>query len=268
MTFIFASDTHFGHSDEVDQRNLEQIRQMNAMEGKPWPRALGGTVGEPCGVLVGGDLTDRGAPWEWDRFANAFGLVGGDGALKFPVFEVHGNHDQMAGSLVRERVAERHGGEIYSFTWGDVHLIALGEAPDDEDQAWLREDLAKLKPGTGVVLYFHFPLEGPYSRGQWFGDADYRARLLKVLVGVNVLGVFHGHYHATGIYRYHGLDVYRAGSPKHSWHTFTVVQIAHGTMKVASWDYDSDRWRWWHQKPVLGGTGPTLQHRLEDVPRD
>ncbi len=271
VTFIFASDTHFGHNDEVDRRNLEQIRHMNAIAGKSWPAALGGRVGEPCGVLLGGDLTERGAPWEWDSFANAYGLVGGDGALRIPVFEVHGNHDKNSGLLVRQRVAERHGGEIYSFTWGAVHVVALGEAPDDEDRAWLRDDLAKLKPGTGVVLYFHFPLDGPYSKGQWFGDADdgggHRARLVEVLEGVNGLGVFHGHYHATGFYRYHGLDVYRAGSPKHAWHTFTVAEIAGGAMKVASWDYDKQRWGWWHQKPA-GDKGPRLQHRPADVPRD
>jgi hypothetical protein len=27
-------------------------------------------------------------------------------------------------------------------------------------------------------------------------------------------------------------------------------------MKVASWDYDAETWRWYHQKPVLGGSGP------------
>lgn len=91
---------------------------------------------------------------------------------------------------------------------------------------------------------------------------------MKALEGANVLGVFHGHYHATGFYRYHGLDVYRAGSPKHSWHTFTVAQIADRKMKVASWDYDKQGWGWWHGKPVLGGEGPRTQHRPADVPRD
>lgn len=268
VTFIFTADTHFGPNAEIDQRNYAAIEQMNRIAGREWPAALGGRVKEPCGVLVGGDLTEDGRPDEWARFVRAFGLVGGDGALAYPVFETLGNHDKHGGPFVRERIAERHGSERYSWRWGDVHLVSLGEAPDDEDLEWLERDLSKLRMDTGVILYFHFPLDGPYSKGQWFGDGAYRDQLRRQLGERPVLGIFHGHYHATGMYRHKGIDVYRAGSPKHSWHTFTVVEVADRTMKVASWDYDTERWRWWHKKPVLGGEGATVWHRPDDIPKE
>lgn len=260
VAFIFAADTHFGASPEVEARNHEAIRQMNAMPGTPWPKDLGGVVPELCGVLVGGDLTENGKPEEWQRFVAAFGLRGGDGALTAPVFETFGNHDKHSGFGIIDHVRERHGGAprfgglSYSFDWGRVHVASLGEAPDDDDLAWLRRDLDAMPKGSGVVIFLHFPMLGGFSRGQWFGDGDYRDKLAAVLEGRDVLGIFHGHYHATGLYTWKGFDVYRAGSPKHSFHAFDVVEIADQKMKVASWDYDAKAFTWHHEKAVFGGT--------------
>jgi hypothetical protein len=257
ITFVVAADTHFGHSDAVDARNRVAIRHMNEMPLRPWPAEIGGEVGELCGVLVAGDLTEDGKPAEWDAFAAAFGLRGGDGELEAPVFETLGNHDKHHGFHVRNRIFERHGSTVYSFDWGNVHVVSLGEAPDDEDLAWLDRDLSTMPEGSGIVLFFHFPLLGAFSQGQWFGDGDYRDKLAAKLRGRNVLAIFHGHYHATGLYTWRGIDVYRAGSPKHGWHTFNVVEVERDKMTVASWDYDASSWRWFHQKPVFGGGGPT-----------
>ncbi len=259
VAFVVTADTHFGHSDAVDARNLEAIAQMNGMQGRAWPPALGGEVAPLCGVLVAGDLTEDGRAEEWELFVRAFGLRGGDGALELPVFETLGNHDKHAGFFVRNRIFERHGSTVYSFDWGPAHVVSLGEAPDDEDLAWLRRDLDAAPARSGVVLFFHFPLLGAYSAGQWFGDGDYRDKLAEILRGREVLGIFHGHYHATGLYAWRGHDVYRAGSPKHGWHTFNVVEIGDGAMTVGSWDYDAEAWRWYHRKPVLGGTGSTVK---------
>lgn len=256
ITFVVTADTHFGHSAEIDARNLRAIQHINETPMRPWPSEIGGEVGELCGVLVAGDLTEDGKPAEWDRFAAAFGLRGGDGELEAPVFETLGNHDKHHGFHIRNRIFERHGSTVYSFDWGKVHVASLGEAPDDEDLAWLARDLDAMPKGSGIVLFFHFPLLGAYSEGQWFGDGGYRNKLADTLRGRDVLAIFHGHYHATGLYTWRGIDVYRAGSPKHGWHTFNVVEIDRGAMKVASWDYDHASWRWFHQKPVFGGDAP------------
>jgi cytolysin (calcineurin-like family phosphatase) len=184
-----------------------------------------------------------------------FGLTGGDGMLRYPVYEGAGNHDKHAGAHVEEQIAKRHGGARYSWDWDDLHLVCLGEAPNDADLAWLRGDLAEAGPDVGVVLYFHFPLEGPYSTGNWFGDGDYRRKLHDVLGGYRVLGIFSGHYHASGLYRWRGYDAYLEGSVKHSWHSFAVVHVTDERMTVASYNYDRRAFWWWHDKPIFGAPG-------------
>ncbi|MEJ7735577.1 MAG: hypothetical protein WKG00_41120 [Polyangiaceae bacterium] len=51
-----------------------------------------------------------------------------------------GNHDKNNGSLVRDRVAERHDGSgagaRYAVDWGPVRLLTLGDGPNDDDLAW------------------------------------------------------------------------------------------------------------------------------------
>jgi hypothetical protein len=58
-----------------------------------WPELLGaGKVEEPVGVVITGDLIDRGgnqATCEglWGDFVGAYGLNGTDGKLRYPVYE-------------------------------------------------------------------------------------------------------------------------------------------------------------------------------------
>lgn len=262
VTFFVASDTHFGFSPEVEAKNEDVIRQMNEMAGKPWPEALGGTIGAACGILVTGDLTEDGKPDEWAKFVAAFGLKGNEGRARFPVYEMIGNHDKNTGNFVRDRVAERHGGSgvaaRYAIEWGPVRLLTFGDAPNDEDLAWLDAEAARGDARKPLLLFFHYPLEGRWATGQWFGDGPHRDRLRERLEGKNVAGIFHGHDHAAGNYAWRGIDVYRTGSPKHSWNTIDVAEVGRDRMKVASWDYRAKAWVAWHAKP-LGGEGATLR---------
>jgi hypothetical protein len=65
-----------------------------------------------------------------------------------------------------------------------------------------------------------------------------------------VVGIFHGHYHASGAYRWRGFDVYNVGSPKYYHHSFAVVELRRDVMKVASYNYELKQWIWWHKKPL------------------
>ncbi len=271
VTFLATADTHFGYqvtaSDEdeglprtveeargIEKVHLEVIDDLNHIEGRPYPSALGGKVGKPRGLLIAGDLTEYGTPSAWARFEAYYGLTGKDGLLHYPVFETIGNHDKYFGFFVKRRVAERHGSVRYSWDWQDLHIACLGEAPDDEDLAWLAKDLQAQGRDVGVVLYFHFPLKGPFSRN-WFGDGDYREKLRTVIDGYRVLGIFHGHYHASGTYQWHGYDVYNLGSAKHRWQSFAVVQVTDERFTVASWNYQRKAWWWWHDKPIFDAPG-------------
>jgi cytolysin (calcineurin-like family phosphatase) len=255
LTFVVTADTHFGYGDiAADHRRA--IAAMNAIEGTDLPHEIGGRVGRPRGVLIAGDLTEDGRPEEWAQF-----LAHYEDSLDFPIYESWGNHDKHFGWYVREQVIERHGGLRYSFDWGDLHLVCLGEAPDLDDIAWLERDLASVGTEVGVVLYFHFPLQGPYSKHHWFGDGDYKRPLMSALTGYNVLAIFHGHYHASGRYSYQGHDVYNVGTPKHGHDSFAVVHVTDERMTVSSYNYSQKRWWWWHDKPIHHSQGPVRQSR-------
>ncbi|MEP7123640.1 MAG: metallophosphoesterase [Byssovorax sp.] len=271
-----TTDTHVGYLGDVigghpssgrgvdEARDLE-IRTMNEIAGKSWPAALGGRIAEPRGLLISGDLTEQGRPPEWARFEAIFGLTGKEGQLRYPVYEGAGNHDKWGGTYVDEQIARRHGGMRYSWSWGDLHLVCLGEAPNHADLAWLRADLDAAGPDRGTILYLHFPLEGPNSTGNWFGDGDYRAQLAELLAGHEVLGIFNGHSHTSGRYSWQGYDAYMEGSVKHIWHSFAVVHVTRERMTVASFNYDRQAFWWWHDKPIFGAAGEARQWFAEDA---
>jgi cytolysin (calcineurin-like family phosphatase) len=275
VTFLVASDTHFGFDsgerdlfgrvrDPVsdpkgtDRINARQIEAMNAMPGRRWPEALGGTVGEPRGLLISGDLTENGDPWQWRNFVLYYGLSGRDGLVRYPVFEAHGNHDKHHSWYVLDRIRERHGATRYAFDWDDLHLVCLGEAPDERDLNWLESDLESVGRERPIVIYFHFPLRGPFSEDNWFGRGNYRQELARVIRDYNVIALFHGHYHASGRYRWQEIDIYNVGAAKHRRHSFAVVRVTDDRLQVASYHHRHQRWEWWHRKPINGARGESI----------
>lgn len=242
VTFTVVSDTHFGFGD-IEKDNLRLVTKLDAVAGTPYPPSLSGTVARPRGLLVTGDLTEWGKVDEWQPFVKTYGLDGGDGAIHLPVYEVIGNHDKVHGPWVEEQVRARHGGgRFYAWDWDDLHLVALGEAPDDEALAFLAKDLAPLGSDVPLVLYFHLAIQGRWSTGNWFGDGDYKERFARLLEGRNVVAVFHGHHHATDTYEWHGIDVVKPGAVKDGAHTFAVVHVTDDRASVAFRDWERDAW--------------------------
>jgi 3',5'-cyclic AMP phosphodiesterase CpdA len=258
VTFFVVSDLHFGYGypDELarlprdavknpvglEKSHLKIIDTMNKLAGRAYPPGIGGQVGAPRGVLVTGDLTEWGRVEEWQRFVAYYGLRGQEGPLKIPVFEGIGNHDRVHGPWVEQRVMERHGGRFYSWDWDDLHLVSLGEAPDEEGLAFLRNDLARYEKDVPTVLYFHLPLSGPWSTGNWFGDGDFRSRLGNIVADHRPLTIFHGHHHGIGHYTWNGIDVYKPGAVKDTTHNFSVVHVTDAGLTVARFNYDEDGW--------------------------
>lgn len=240
---------------ESDRHNARQIDAMNALPGQPFPAPIGGTIGTPRGVLIAGDLTENGEPWQWSHFVRWYGLRGGDGQLRWPVFETYGNHDKNHSWFTLDRIRERHGGTRYAFDWDDLRVVCLGEAPDEEGLSFLERNLSAVGKERPVILYFHFPLRGPYSTGNWFGDGRYSADLARVVFGYNVIALFHGHYHGSGRYRWEGIDVYNVGSTKHEQWSFGVVRVTDTRLSMASWHYGQRHWEFWHDKPINGDRG-------------
>jgi len=252
VTFFVAADTHFGH-EGIAALNKRQIETMNRLPGTGYPARIGGKVARPLGVLVAGDLTEYGRGTHWDEFVEHYGLTGRDGLLKYPVYEGTGNHDRdiLLYRPALSGVKKRHGDLTYSWDWGDLHLVCLDIYPTAANLRWLKRDLARVGRKLPVVVYFHYPLLGPYS-DPW-SDKEKEA-FRETIDGFNVIAIFHGHYHGSGHYTWAGYDVYNVGSPRHGDHSFAAARVTDTRMSVALWDWDRGRWRWGHVKRFRGAS--------------
>lgn len=235
LTFFVAADTHFG-VDGIEELNRAQIEAMNALPGTPYPGTIGGRVGWPTGVLIAGDLTQDATAGQWKRFVEHYGLTGSDALLKYPVLECAGNHDRhWAGrTKVESGVRRRHGSLVRGWIWQGVCFLCLDCYPDATACRWLRRQLEAIGRRRPAVIYFHYNILGPLS--DYWSDSEKR-NFAEVVAGHNILGVFHGHDHASLHYTWEGLDVYNVGSPRGMDKSFAVVHITDRRMTVASRTY-------------------------------
>jgi hypothetical protein len=262
------------YSEEANQRFIEILGKL---PGTTIPEAQGGgrVSKEILGIVVAGDLIDSldksGGNYpamqrfEWRRFLADYGLVGGDGRIGFPVYELHGNHDGPRGdTFIIEAIVERNrrrpglvrtspNGLHYSWDWGPLHFvnvgIFVGEGETGRDGhryapraslEFLREDLAASVGASGrpVVISHHLHLS--------IGDLDWPDEDLEaywnLVRSYNVIAVLNGHTHASpsrrlrwngrrveaGIEGIDNFDPDDAGAAK--LHQGNPVGLAHGVL--------------------------------------
>lgn len=240
VTFAVVSDTHLGHP-EAEAKNRALVASLGALTGLPYPGTKAGRVTNVRGLLIAGDLTEWGNTSEWEAFQEIYGIRRGGLGAPFPVFEVVGNHDKVHGPWLAAEVDRRHGGRgMYTWDWDDLHLVALGEAPEDESLAALGHDLALVHPDRPIVLFFHRPLAGPWSNdGHSFSEPSQKAKLRNLLQGRDVVAIFHGHHHATEHYLWEGIDVWKPGAVKDGAPKLAVVHVEQRKLTVATFDWQS-----------------------------
>jgi predicted phosphodiesterase len=254
VTFAVVSDTHLGHAGG-EAKNRALVAALGALPGRPYPGGKrAGNVSHVRGLLIAGDLTDWGNPSEWDAFKDIFGLSDGGVGAPFPVFEVVGNHDKVRGPWLSAEVDKRHGSKsAYAWNWDSLHLVALGEAPEDEALDALERDLAKVDARRPLVLLFHRPLAGEWSEDR--PSPRQKARLRDLLRGRDVVAIFHGHHHARAHYVWEGIDVFKPGAVKDGAPSLAVVHLAADSLTVATFDWQrgqfSDVWSKPRRKKAL-----------------
>lgn len=239
VTFVVASDTHFGFGG-IEESNQRLVDRVNGLTGRAWP--LGGEIGKLEGLVITGDLTEWGHVAEWERFLVFYGGEGTRAKVTLPVFEMVGNHDKVVGRYVEDEVAKRHGGRYYAWSWGGLRLVSLGEAPDDEGLAYLAKEVETRPKDEPVIIFFHLALQGPWSTEHWFGKGDYKQRMATILAGKNVAAIVHGHQHMHGHEKWSGFDVLKPGAAKHRDNSFFVVRATTKKLSVAWLDFAGDRW--------------------------
>ena len=128
------------------------------------------------------------------------------------VYPVAGNHD-VGNEPTTETLAyyrQHFGKDYYSFREGDLYGIVLNsslisapakaQADADQQEAWLKEELAKAKNSGAphIVVFQHHSwfLENPTEPTQYFNiPVEQRKRYLDMLKSAGVRYVFAGHYH-------------------------------------------------------------------------
>jgi cytolysin (calcineurin-like family phosphatase) len=257
VAFFVVGDTHYLAERNKPETlnavsaatNARLIDTLNRLPGTEIPKeAGGGTVLAPRGVVHAGDLIDSGdrsggvypkmQRTEWDAYEAGFGLTGGDGKLKYPVYEVHGNHDSPQGDgLVVERIAVRNkkrpgvgsvskNGLHYSWDWGRVHFVCLGIVVGTvkavsrkrryaalDSLEFLTDDLAARvgKSGRPVVVTHHVDVAryatgcdpNSAASGREWDACDVRG-YFDALKGYNVVAILYGHTHARNVFRWDG----------------------------------------------------------------
>ncbi|WP_254513951.1 metallophosphoesterase [Anatilimnocola floriformis] len=261
VAFALVSDTHYLANKEspgelfADSAAVtsQLISTLNALPGKAiTAEAGGGMVAALHGVIHAGDLIDTGdksggahekmQATEFAAFEHDFGLNGSDGKLKFPCYEVHGNHDAPRGTgLVLDGIKARNqkrpglknlsaNGLHYSWDWGpadhQVHFINLGivvgSSQDKENPRrynpldsleFLQDDLQKNVGDSGrpVVITHHVDVQrystpcdaDPKNSAKEWHPCDARG-FHAALAKYNVIAILYGHTHSRSVLKWNG----------------------------------------------------------------
>lgn len=257
VAFFVVGDTHYLANREqpskIDAKSAEVcgrlVETLNQLAGTEIPEAAGGgKVLAPVGVIHVGDVIDTGdkngtaqtvmQKTELARFREDYGLTGKDGRLKYPVFEIAGNHDSPHGGglfidTIKARNTSRPGvinvsdnGVHYSWDWGGTHFVNLGlivgtDAAVSRRRRYAALDslaflVSDLKKHVGesrqpVVLTHHVdiarystacdPQAAPNSK-EW-DPCDAQA-FHEAIKDYNVAGIFYGHTHARSVFQWDG----------------------------------------------------------------
>lgn len=254
-SFFLVGDTHYCAMKEDFRRmseisaayNARLVDWLNRLPGTGRPPETGGGVVPPvAGVIHAGDIVDNGdkgppvlklADTEMAAFVADWGLNGGDAKLKWPVREVHGNHDAPHGdtvviSEIKARNRRRAGivnvsdnGLHYAWDWAGIHFVALGIVAGDAPAVTRKRRYAPLgslpflqadletnvgRSGRPVVLVHHVDLHR-YSSAvpdekvrhhEWdYGDAQ---AFYETIKPYRIAGTLCGHTHVRNLLRWDG----------------------------------------------------------------
>ncbi|MBI1369935.1 MAG: hypothetical protein GC162_14935 [Planctomycetes bacterium] len=258
IAFFHIGDTHYRADENTPTKLLEDsatttrglIDTLNRLPGEAIPDAAGGgQVAVPRGVIHAGDLIDSGdkngdvhqtmQQTEWAAYAADFGVVGGDARLRYPVYEVHGNHDGPGGrGLVIDRIIERNrrrtgidhisaNGLHYAWSWGAVRFINLGIVVGSDPAVkqhrrynpldsldFLVDDLRGhvADKSTPVVITHHIdvaryctapdPADAANENREW-NPCDVAA-YFRAIEPYNIAAILYGHTHARNVFTWDG----------------------------------------------------------------
>ena len=257
VRFFAIGDTHYFANEQSPTELMESsilnchglIDTLNGLPNTEIPaEAGGGRVGSIQGVIHAGDIIDTGdkrggvqskmQQREWQGFNEDFGLNGTEGRLKFPVYEVHGNHDSPSGEGIaidgliertkaRQVLARSANGLHYSWDFGPVHCVNLGIVVGQDSRneqrrrynpmdslEFLIGDLQQhaADPTRPVLLTHHIDLPRYSKPCELTNEANLAmewnpcdvAAYYEAIRKYNVIAILYGHTHVRNIQFWNG----------------------------------------------------------------
>jgi hypothetical protein len=241
LTFFGWSDQHI-QADGDGKHLIPAIDAMNALPGRAYPEAVGGTVEKPAFVFGLGDISEWPSRAALDTYEQLITK-----RLKFPSYDIAGNHDLgglSPSDTVLNWLRQRHGALRYTFEKGGVSFIGLFSEYDEKlnnpaqpiSKAaldYLRQALAKVPKGKPVVVATHLCFDAITNRDEFvdaFGDA-------------NVILVLGGHYHKATVNQFRGTNFVQLPSPEpKSSREFTVIRITSDRLIAIPFNYRDNKW--------------------------
>jgi len=241
LTFFGWSDQHV-QTDGDGAHLIPAIDAMNKLPQTAYPASIGGKVTKPDFVIGLGDITEWPARAARDTYEKLI-----TERLKFPSYDVAGNHDSgglSPSDTIHNWLIKRHGALSYTFDKKGVYFVALYSKYDEtlnspaqpisEDALeYLRINLPKVPYGTPIVLSTHLCFDSITNKDEFvnsFGDA-------------NVILVLGGHYHKASINKYRGINFVQLPSPApNSPSEITALRIDSERLIAVPFDYEKGEW--------------------------
>ena len=268
FTFLFWTDQEIDQGKKGDfSKCVPTIDAMNAVAGKAWPAALGGTVATPDFVASAGDSTGwptAACVASWDKICREL--------LKYPTRAVAGNHDSGgmspseafynwmrkdpfikahasdnglpawtppnadSGIIPGVNYSFRHKGVVFvmpSPTYDSSGKYPAGTSPVfRHDVEWLKRELAKYDPATPKVVVCHFNAGSITNRTQI--DDLYKPN------GV----VLHlcGHWEKVQHWRFNETDWVMDAGHRGDDGTFSAIRVGRDRISLAHWNTKAGGW--------------------------
>lgn len=241
LTFFGWSDQHI-QTDGDGTHLIPAIDAMNKLPQTAYPAGIGGKVAKPDFVIGLGDITE----WPTRAAADTYEKLI-TGRLKFPSYDIAGNHDSGGLSpspTIHNWLIKRHGALSYTFDKKGVHFVALYSKYDDtlnspaqpitkDALEYLRSNLSKVPDGTPIVVATHLCLDSITNKDEFvdaFGDS-------------NVILVLGGHYHKASVNNYKGINFVQLPSPApNSPSEITAIRIDAERLVAVPFDYEQGKW--------------------------
>lgn len=175
--------------------------------------------------------------------------------VNYPVHCALGNHDIDSDPNNRRRmidyIKKRHEGQLapvpvvdfdkdslsYALHWGPLRILQLHRFATDSAYGrkpalpWLQQQLHTAKQAQQpVLLCQHYGFDHFGKQSRWWTDDD-REQLLDSLDAYdNIIGLCHGHSHASGLYRHGKLPIFRCNNM--GWELNKGNKDGHGTFAL------------------------------------